>query len=138
MYSLQRPQHSAVCWSRSWSCPTPSCKTSGLLCSWIPGHTLCLAPTRSYWMFLSPSEHSCPSPGSPCAASPQQDTPCPTQSRNPKIPPRGFQSLPRGSGGQARAQRLHRGCHGSHSQEPTAQLHLLLKLPRAAQGEAQS
>lgn len=30
------------------------------LCSWIPGHTLCLAPTRSYWMFLSSHPPSIP------------------------------------------------------------------------------
>lgn len=112
------------------------------LCSWIPGHTLCLAPTRSYWMFLSSHPPSFPFPGFPRAASPSAGhTPCPTDRAEnipkcPQLP--GLSVLSQWMRRQSQTpEPAHRGSHGRHTQESTKQLHLVLNLSKTAQDEAQ-
>lgn len=82
----------------------------------------------------SPSEHSCPFPGFPRAASPsQQDTPCPTNKAEnipkcPQFPGLSVPSLCSGQGGTARPQSLHTEAPMEDTLR-NQQLHLVLNVP---------
>lgn len=100
---LQSPEAPALCCVLGKKLELPNSQLQNIwvtLCSWIPGHTLCLAPTRSYWMFLSSHPPSFPAL---CQVFlmlpvPQQDAPCPTHKAEniPKCPqtPRAFSPFP--------------------------------------------
>lgn len=90
---LQSPEAPALCCVLGKKLELPNSQLQNIwvtLCSWIPGHTLCLAPTRSYWMFLSSHPPSIPALFQVFLVLPvpQQDTPCPTHGaeKHPKCP----------------------------------------------------
>lgn len=115
-------------WGRSWSCPTPSCKTSGLHCA--PGFQdiHCLAPTRSYWMFLSPRAFLPFSRISLCCQSLSRTHKAENIPKCPQLP--GLSVPSQGIRRQSQTpESAHRGSHGRHSgtnKNPKS----LLRLPR--------
>lgn len=99
---MQSPEAPALCCVLGKKLELPNSQLQNIwvtLCSWIPGHTLCLAPTRSYWMFLSSHPPRIPALFQVFLVLPvpQQDTPCPThKAENIQNAPnsQGFQALP--------------------------------------------
>lgn len=90
---LQSPEAPALCCVLGKKLELPNSQLQNIwvtLCSWIPGHSLCLAPTRSYWMFLSSHPPSFPALFQVFLELPvpQQGTPCPTHRAEniPKCP----------------------------------------------------